>query len=197
MPTVGVTMRFPGAVVCLALASCASFAVLCGLQPAQAQSQYVQKGPKLIGSGAVGFPVQGRSVALSADGNTAIMGGIQDNSGVGATWVFIRDGSDWVQQGPKLVGNGAVGRAQQGLSVALSADGNTAIVGGPDDNSFVGAAWVFVRDGSVWFQQGPKLVGTDSVGAVGQGTSVALSADGNTAIVGGPDTGSFVDTGAA
>jgi hypothetical protein len=196
VPTMGVTMRFPGAVVCLALASCASFAVLCGLQPVQAQSQYVQKGPKLIGSGAVGIAVQGRSVALSADGNTAIVGGPDDNSRVGATWVFIREGSDWVQQGPKLVGSGAVGAALQGLSTALSADGNTAIVGGPGDNSGVGAAWVFVRDGSVWIEQ-QKLVGTDSVGAVGQGTSVALSADGNTAIVGGPDTGSLVDTGAA
>jgi hypothetical protein len=35
------------------------------------------------------------------------------------------------QQGPKLVGTGAVGNAEQGLSVSLAADGNTAIVGGP------------------------------------------------------------------
>jgi hypothetical protein len=35
-------------------------------------------------------------------------------------------------------------------------------------------------------QQGAKLVGTDSVGAPYQGQSVTLSADGNTAIVGGP-----------
>src|SRR5262245_3436532 len=32
---------------------------------------------------------------------------------------------------PKLVGTGAVGSGNQGMSVALSADGNTAIVGGP------------------------------------------------------------------
>jgi len=31
------------------------------------------------------------------------------------------------------------------VSVALSADGNTAVVGGPYDNNFVGAAWVFVQ----------------------------------------------------
>jgi hypothetical protein len=36
------------------------------------------------------------------------------------------------------------------------------------------------------FQQLPKLVGTDAVGSTNQGMSVALSADGNTAIVGGP-----------
>jgi hypothetical protein len=45
------------------------------------------------------------------------------------------------QQGPKLVGTGAAGYAYQGGSVALSADGNTAIVGGPEDNSDIGAAW--------------------------------------------------------
>lgn len=38
------------------------------------------------------------------------------------------------QQGPKLVGTGAVGGAEQGISAFLSADGNTAIVGGPFDN---------------------------------------------------------------
>jgi hypothetical protein len=37
------------------------------------------------------------------------------------------------QQGSKLVGTGALGAAQ-GISVALSGDGNTAIVGGPGDN---------------------------------------------------------------
>jgi FG-GAP repeat len=35
-------------------------------------------------------------------------------------------------------------------------------------------------------QQGAKLVATDAAGAAGQGQSVALSGDGNTAIVGGP-----------
>ena len=41
----------------------------------------------------------------------------------------------------------------------------------------------FTRNGGVWTQQGDKLVGTGSVGVASQGTSVALSADGNTAIV--------------
>ncbi len=52
----------------------------------------------------------------------------------------------FIQQGAKLVGTGAVGTSiYQGASVALSADGNTAIVGGPDDNNAVGAAWVWTR----------------------------------------------------
>jgi hypothetical protein len=68
---------------------------------------------------------------------------IGDNGEVGAAWVFTRSGGVWSQQGSKLVGTGAVGPAGQGRSVALSADGNTAIVGGPADNTNIGAAWVF------------------------------------------------------
>ena len=60
-----------------------------------------------------------------------------------------------------------------------------AIMGGRDDHSSTGAAWVFTRNNAdVWSQQGSKLVGTDVVGKAGQGMSAALSSDGNTAIVG-------------
>jgi hypothetical protein len=146
---------------------------------------WTQQGNKLVGSRAGEPPLppgQGMSVAVSADGNTAIVGGW----GTEAAWVFTRSGSIWTQQGKKLAGIGAVGNARQGMSVALSADGNTAIVGGWSDNSNIGATWVFTRNGGVWTQQGKKLVGTDAVGSARQGMSVALSADGNTAIVGGP-----------
>src|SRR6516162_5457584 len=90
------------------------------------------------------------------------------------------------QSNMKLIGADAVGPAEQGWSVAISADGKTAIVGGPVDNRLTGAAWVYTRSGDLWTQQGGKLVGTGKVGQAGQGISVALSADGNTAIVGGP-----------
>jgi hypothetical protein len=154
--------------------------------------QFLQQGPKLVGSGA-SFANQGRSVSLSADGTTAIVGGTLDNNGTGAAWIWIRNGGVWTQQGLKLVGSGGVGTQQiQGSSVSLSADGITAIVGGIGDNSNVGAAWVWVRNAGVWTQQGPKLVGSDVVGSARQGTSVSLSADGNTAIVGGGSDNSSV-----
>jgi hypothetical protein len=84
-------------------------------------------------------------VSLSSDGNTAIVGGFHDSSAAGAAWVFTRSGGVWSQQGNKLVGTGAVGDAAQGVSVSLSSDGNTAIVGGFQDSSGAGAAWVFTR----------------------------------------------------
>src|SRR5438128_2458124 len=87
--------------------------------------------------------------------------------------------AQFFQQGGKLVGTGAAGAARQGTSVALSGDGNTAMVGGPYDNASAGAAWVFFRINGVWRQEGGKLVGAGAVGAAAQGRSVALSGDGN------------------
>src|SRR5947209_16884085 len=58
--------------------------------------------------------------------------------------------AQFVQQGPKLVAQDIVGGAQLGFSAALSADGNTAIVGGPSDNNAAGAAWVFTRSNGTW-----------------------------------------------
>jgi FG-GAP-like repeat len=127
----------------------------------------------------------GQSVSLSADGNTAMVGAPTDAGNVGAVSVFTRSGGVWSQQGSKLVGTGAVGNAELGQSVSLSAYGNTAIVGGPADNNNAGAAWIFTRSGGVWSQRGSKLVGTGAVGIAKLGQSVSLSADGNTAIAGG------------
>jgi hypothetical protein len=124
-------------------------------------------------------------VTLSSDGSTAIVGGWLDNNGAGAAWVFTQSAGVWSQQGSKLVGSGAVGSASQGFSVALSADGNTAVIGGFGDNNDAGAAWVFTQWGGAWNQQGSKLVGSGAVGSAVQGLSVALSSDGNTAIIGG------------
>ena len=147
---------------------------------------WTQQGTKLTVNDAQGFPSIGYSVALSADGNTALVGGWGDNNGTGAAWVFARNGTSWTQQGPKLVGSQSVSASNQGIAVALSADGNTALVGGEFDGGGWGAAWVFTRTGVTWTQQGQKLVGNDAAGAANQGLSVALSADGNTALVGGP-----------
>ena len=144
-----------------------------------------QQGNKLVGTGHVGTSKQGYSVSLSADGNTAVVGGYGDNNLFGAVWVFSRSAGVWNQQGSKLLGNGTTGGPQQGQSVAISADGNTIIEGGPQDNGYAGASWVFTKSAGNWTQQGNKLVGTGAIGGANQGFSVAISADGNTALVGG------------
>jgi hypothetical protein len=154
-------------------------------------SSWSQQGPKLTGGeeveegGGAGGSFGG-TVALSADGNTALVGGDGDNHAAGAAWVFTRSGSSWSQQGPKLTGGGGSGAERFGTSVALSAEATTALVGGVADHSWAGAAWVFTRSGSTWSQQGPKLTGSEEVGEGLLGLDDALSADGNTALVGGP-----------
>jgi hypothetical protein len=136
-------------------------------------------------------------VALSSDGNTGLIGGELDNgdgadSGVGAAWVFTRSGATWTQQGAKLTGSGELGNGNFGSSVALSADGNTGLIGGFGDHNYVGAAWVFTRSGAMWTQQGAKLTGSGELGNGLFGASVALSADGNTGLIGGPVDNSYV-----
>ena len=167
-------------------------------------AQVVRQEPKPAGTHLFEGTNLGMSIALSADGSTAIVGGPGHHNAdlgrsplvgpAGAAWVFTRSQSAWTQQGNKLIGatkEYGVGLWSQGASVAVAADGNTVIVGGPSDNKTMGAAWVFTRTGGAWTQQGDKLVGTDAYrmgeaqSARGQGMAVALSADGNTALVGG------------
>ncbi|HEV2980972.1 MAG TPA: hypothetical protein VGX51_06040 [Solirubrobacteraceae bacterium] len=159
-----------------------------------ASGAFIQQGEKLTGQGEVGTAEAGESVALSADGNTALIGGpcdghssVQERCGVGAVWVFTRVGSTWIQQGNKLTGAREIGSGEFGAAVALSANGNTALVGAPRDRHGVGAVWVFTRTGSTWTDQGEKLVpgAKNSTQKPRFGSSVALSEDGNAALIGG------------
>lgn len=158
-------------------------------------------GGKLVGSGWVKNPPpsplpipsdgvvwQGSSVALSADGNTLLIGALADNAYLGACWIFTRNPSNlWSQQGNKLVGGGASGASRQGTSVSLSADGMTALIGGSTDASNIGACWIFTKNPTtgVWAQKGSKLVPSNSIAPSGFGRSVSLSSDGLTALIGG------------
>ena len=160
---------------------------------------WTQQGEKLVGdctsscanegTGEIGNAGFGYNVALSADGNTALIGGFRDNDWKGAAWVFTRSGGSWTQQGEKLVGDctsscanegtGEIGDGMFGTMVALSADGNTALIGAWNDNNVLagnehysgkGAAWVFTRSGGSWSQQGEKLVGDCTSSCANEGT---------------------------
>ena len=144
----------------------------------------VQQAPKLVPplsgpTGENGDSGFGQSVALSADGNTVLVGGPQDMGAgstpdLGAAWVFTRSGSTWSLQQRLLPNDPAPNSSDFGVSVALSSNGNVALIGGDFDNMNQGAAWVFTRSGSTWAQQGTKLTGAGG----GFGASVALSSDG-------------------
>ena len=141
----------------------------------------------------------GLIVALSADGNTALVADARSGSHAAAAWVFVRSGSTWTEQEGPLAGSEPEARqeclqesAECGTrSIALSGDGNTALVGAPQQEGHRGAVWVFTRSGSTWTQQGPKLTADDEGGRRRIRRSVALSADGNTALIGGRPTTAY------
>jgi hypothetical protein len=147
----------------------------------------------------------GRAVALSDDGDTALVGAYGDDVGAnnaqGSAYVFTRSGTIWSQQQKLTAADGAAGD-YFGYAVALSDDGDTALVGAVYDdvdvNSDAGSAYVFTRSAETWTQQA-RLV--DFVGAASDyfGHAVALSSDGNTALVGEPgdDVGANVNQGSA
>lgn len=118
----------------------------------------------------------------------------------GAAYVFVRVDSTWQQQAYIKTNN--MERADQfGWSVALSASGNTLAVGAPGEDSAVtgtnatfaeqsdnsatssGAVYLFTRANATWIQQAYiKASNTESQDLFG--SSLSLSADGNTLAVG-------------
>jgi hypothetical protein len=102
-----------------------------------------------VGTQAAGAARQGNSVSLSADGRVITVGGSGDDSNKGAIWVYKKTGAAWAQQGAKIKGSNAVGSAKQGSTVSVSANGTTAIIGGPSDNTNKGAFWVFIPATSI------------------------------------------------
>ena len=146
----------------------------------------IQQGPKLVDSTADSNASFGYSVALSSDGNTALIGGYGDSGGVGAAWVFTRSGSTWTQQ-QELVDSPTDSYAYFGDSVALSSDGNTALIGGAGDSSAVGAAWVFAAPSTT------NTTAASSVNPSPTGAPVTYTATVNPAPDGG--TLAFADNG--
>lgn len=141
----------------------------------------------------------GISVAISGD--TALVGAASDNVGQdmsrGSAYLFVRNGSMWTEQAKVVASDGAA-YDQFGRSVMVS--GDTALVGAPKDdvgaNMDQGAAYIFVRNGSMWAEQG-KLVASD--GAAGDSFGSTVSISGDTALVGAPnhDAGANMARGAA
>ena len=136
-----------------------------------------------------------RSVSLSSDGNTALVGAYLEDaggSGAGAAYVFTRSNGTWTQQ-QKIQASDAQASDNFGFSVSLSSDGNTALVGAYGEDAGgtnAGAAYVFTRSNGTWTQQ-QKIQASDPQASDYFGYSVSLSGDGNTALVGAhpEDTG--------
>jgi hypothetical protein len=140
----------------------------------------------------------GLSVALSADGQTALVGapGFFDVGLDGAAYLYTESNGNWPAT-PTTAYNGIPGaRDKFGASVSLSADGQTALIGAPDTlgsvvGSYDGTANLYTESNGNW----PATPTATFSGAPGSfdelGSSVSLSADGKTALLGGPYAGSI------
>ena len=136
--------------------------------------------------------------ALNEDSSATGINGLgSDNSlaNAGAAYVFFRVGTTWTQQAYLKASNTGAGDLF-GTDVSISMD--TIVVGSPQedsnavgiggnqaDNSFAGsgAAYAFVRSGTVWTQQ--AYIKASNTGTLDVfGTAVAVTAD--TIVVGAP-----------
>ena len=140
---------------------------------------------KLVASDGATGDWFGWSVAISSDGNTAIVSSRNDDRNRGSAYVYTRNNGTWSEQAKLLASDGANGD-YFGVSVAISGDGNTVIVGTQNDNekgTDAGSAYIYTRSSGTWSYQ-TKLLASDGAANDWFGSSVAISGDGNTAIVG-------------
>ena len=129
----------------------------------------------------------GGSVAVSADGHTAIAGSGYYSSR-GLVEIFLLYGSTWRRQAVLGLGGDGAGSDFFGESLALSSNGKTAMIGAPgrtvDGRKSAGAAEVYRLRGRRWTRPRELNLGARAQGGDGLGASVALSANGSTAVVG-------------
>jgi len=103
------------------------------------------EGPELTVASAVAEDEFGSAVALSGDGDTALVASALQGDLAGSVVEFDRSGATWTAQSPSIAPSDADGASEFGTAVALSGDASTALIGGPQDESQGGAAWAFSR----------------------------------------------------
>jgi len=146
--------------------------------------------PDEIKSGGIYTSLFGASVAISSDGNTALIGGYSDNNEFGAAWVYTRSAAGvWSEQQKILPpADDTATNGEFGVYVALSGDGNTALIEAPGT-----AVWVFTRTGTSWAEQqmipSPAYNASTNPDSVDFDGGVALSSEGTEALIGGRDGG--------
>ncbi|MCH8305428.1 MAG: T9SS type A sorting domain-containing protein [Candidatus Marinimicrobia bacterium] len=113
--------------------------------------------------------------SVSISGDYAVVGAIWDDDNgdfSGSAYVFIRNGTSWVQEAKLLPSDGAR-NDEFGYSVSIS--GDYAVVGARFDGSRSGSAYVFKRAGTSWTQEAKLLPSAGSGGNFG--ASVSISGD--------------------
>ena len=135
----------------------------------------------------------GDSVAISADGETVVVGspGESNRSSHGAGYVFSKPAGGWTDSSETAVLTVSEGSKNDEIesAVAVSRDGVTIVVGAPmdiHDGVASGTAYVFIREGPRWAATTETAQLRPSNGAEDDrfGGEIALSDDGSTVVVG-------------
>ncbi len=130
----------------------------------------------------------GSSTAISADGNTALVGAFGEDSAAGRVYIFTRNGATWSSTPTTtFLDPGATANDLFGFSVALSADGTVALIGAPGSSGYTGKVYVFTQSGGTW-GVAPTVTFADPTTTSGDmfGYSVSTSANGSTELIGSP-----------
>lgn len=148
---------------------------------------YVDNPTKLVPPNLIGNSGFGYTVVFSQDNKNLAIGGFNDNS-KGAIWVYGKNGADWDFNNPvKLVPSNLIGNSQFGYFISFSPDNNDLAVGGRNDNSDVGAVWIYSKNGTNWdFNNSVKLIPTNYLGTPLFGQTFMFSKDSKNLFVGGP-----------
>jgi hypothetical protein len=163
------------------------------------------RGGSFLGA-SIALSSDGNTLAVGASNESSNATGVggdqtdQSAGGAGAAFVFSRAGTTWTQQEYIKATNTHYG-TQFGNAIALSSDGNTLAVGSFFENGnakgipanptaqldtsamAAGAAYVYTRAGAAWSSQA-YVKATNTRSSAQFGSSVTLSADGSTLVVG-------------
>lgn len=150
----------------------------------EVDANYFHGTKKLLASDGAGSDQFGNYVAVSADGNTVVASAHVDDGSTGSAYVYRWNGQSWVEI--KLTADDGMASDGFGSSVAVSADGNTVVIGAPNVDTPAangGAAYVFRWNGSAYVQV-QKVQPSTLFDNAYFGTSVAVSGDGSRIAVG-------------
>ena len=133
----------------------------------------------------------GESVSISSDGGFIIVGSPGNDAKRGAAYIFKKPAAGWADTSAaaaKLAASDGRDLHQFGLSVSMSADGASAVIGARGDDSNKGAAYVFTKpNGGAWADTAAaKLAASGGAADDLFGDSVSMSADGSTIAAGAP-----------
>ena len=157
---------------------------------------WIQRGLSLYGNNS--SDKFGLDISLNTTGDVIVVGAAESTTYKGQVRVFAWDGTNYAQKGPNI--DGKFNDDALGISVDISADGNTVVAGAYYSSSYrplpggmlllrEGLTRVYAWDGNSWAPLGDDIYGDAPFDA--EGSTVSISADARSIATGAPAHSSF------